>query len=65
MDGNALYPTCVSCPVGKAVAAQVEKLVPAASLNRAAATEPCGVCGVPVRGAKGRAPLCRDHRGSP
>lgn len=60
----ALHPTCAECPVGKAVAAQVEKLVPPGALLRRPATEPCAVCGSPVRGARGRKPLCPQHRGA-
>ena len=49
---HASYQTCARCPVG-AVVAQRVTLAPGSA---------CKVCGVPVRGAKGRVPLCGLHR---
>ena len=45
---------CQSCELGAQVAARVQ-------VNPKLA--PCSVCGVPVKGAKGREPRCPAHRG--
>jgi hypothetical protein len=48
----AVYPTCASCSVGREIAARVPPDPPPV----------CKVCGVPVRGAGKRTPLCPAHR---
>lgn len=46
------FPFCASCTVGREVAARVP----------AKHGPVCAVCGVPVRGAGKRTPLCPEHR---
>jgi hypothetical protein len=48
------HPTCARCELGREVRERVgaERVV----------AQACEVCGAPVRGAKGRKPLCARHR---
>lgn len=51
---HAGYPECLSCELGKQVAARVP--------SKPDPSSTCSVCGAPVTGAGRRKPLCPKHR---
>ena len=53
---HTAYAGCAACELGAEVAERVEAEAPKG--------DRCEACGVPVKGAKGRRPLCAKHRRS-